>query len=342
MPTFIIDSAGQIVLWNRGIEDLMHAEQSEVMGHLYAELPGDWPDLLLETAAAPIFESIVDVVIDGKQQELMLIAYRVRLEEIGSVCIVHLHDMSQRKRNTDRYIHQQRMESLGRLAGGIAHDFNNILTIIRGNALVLKRDESLVKSQRGVSDSIVKATQKGAAMINRLLTFSKPQPFTPYPVDVANLIEETLSLVSHADWERIEVVSEMEPDLPTIDGEPNRLSQVLVNLFVNARDAMPEGGKLTVQVRKKNFLTPAELPQKNIKPGAYLIIRVIDTGLGMSRDVADRIFEPFFSTKAAGKGSGLGLSNVHSIVKQHDGWIEVDSTPEKGSTFTVFLPASGN
>jgi two-component system, cell cycle sensor histidine kinase and response regulator CckA len=339
LPTFIIDPSGRIVLWNRGMTKLMTTEESGVIGHLYDELPGDWPDLLLETAAAPTFESIVDVVIDGKQQELMLNAYRVRLEKFGSACIVHLHDLSQRKRHTDRHIHQQRMESLGRLAGGIAHDFNNILTIIRGNALVLRNDEDINQSQRGVSQSIIKATQKGAAMINRLLTFSKPQPFTPYPVDLANLIDETLSLVSHADWEKIEVVSEMEPDLPAIQGEPNRLSQVLVNLFVNARDAMPEGGKLIVRVQRHHFLTPSELPQAGVVPGTYIAVEVIDSGIGMPKDVIDRIFEPFFTTKSTGKGTGLGLPNVHSIVKQHSGWIEVESTPGEGSNFTVFLPA---
>ncbi|HEX04935.1 MAG TPA: hypothetical protein ENH10_07260 [Bacteroidetes bacterium] len=176
-------------------------------------------------------------------------------------------------------------------------------------------------------------------MINRLLTFSKPQPFTPYPVDLTSLIEETLSLVSHADWENVTVVSEMEPDMPAIQGEPNRLSQVLVNLFVNGRDAMPEGGTLTVKVRRRNFLTPSELPQAGVEPGTYICVEVCDTGIGMAEDIIDRIFEPFFTTKSTGKGTGLGLPNVHSIIKQHSGWIEVESTVGVGSTFTLYIPA---
>ncbi|MCB2212330.1 PAS domain-containing protein [bacterium] len=340
LPTFILDPAGRIAMWNRGMLNLTGIQEDEVLGHVYDELPGDWPDLLLETAAQSTFESISEIAIKSKPRELQLIAYRVRLKDFGSACVVHLHDMSRRKQHTDRYIHQQRMESLGRLAGGIAHDFNNILTIIRGNALVLRNDESLSDKQRSVSESVIKATQKGAAMINRLLTFSKPQPFTPYPLDIANLVDETMSLVSHADWERIQVETEMEPDLPSVKGDANRLSQVLVNLFVNARDAMPEGGTLSVVVQRRNFLTPSELPQAGVDPGTYLLIAVSDTGVGIPRDVQDRIFEPFFTTKSTGKGTGLGLPNVHSIVKQHGGWVDLESSDGEGSTFTVYLPAA--
>lgn len=340
LPTFIADEEGQIVFWSRGMVALTMLPEDEALSQTLDSFAPDWPDLLLETAAARIFEAPVTITLGEKTHDLYLSSYRRRIPGQGSLCVVHLVDLSRRRQHEERQLHQQRMESLGRLAGGIAHDFNNILTIIRGNALVLRNDNRLPESHHSVSESIIKATQKGAAMINRLLTFSKPQPFTPFPVSVQSLIDDTLALVRSSEWDMIKVHSTMEPDLPPILGEPNRLSQVMVNLFVNARDAMPEGGDLFVHVGKQNYLTPSDLPAEGVEPGSYISISVRDTGTGMPREVVDRIFEPFFTTKSSGKGTGLGLPNVHTIIRQHSGWVDVESSPGKGSTFTLHLPVA--
>ncbi|MBS1262677.1 MAG: Wide host range VirA protein [Calditrichaeota bacterium] len=339
-PTFVTDPEGRVLFWNRGMETMLDVSSATAKGHEYHIYFADIPDLLLETAAADVYTGEIEIKRRRQSRHYLLTAHRVHLPEFGSACLVHLHDLSRRKQHEERQLHQQRMESLGRLAGGIAHDFNNILTIIRGNAVALRNSDEMQAEFREMATSIVKATQKGGAMINRLLTFSKPQPYTPFPIVVETLIEETLALVSRADWERVELDTVLELDLPQIKGEPNRLSQVLVNLVVNAHDAMPEGGTLTVAAKRESYLTPSELPDGDVRPGNYVAISITDTGGGMDDDVKGRIFEPFFTTKGSGKGTGLGLPNVHLIVRQHGGWLDVDSTPGKGSTFTVHLPVA--
>jgi PAS domain S-box-containing protein len=232
----------------------------------------------------------------------------------------------------------QKMEAVGLLAGGIAHDFNNLLTAISGYAELslssLPDDDPVVRNLRGIHE----AAGRAASLTHQLLAFGRRQPLQLMASDVSVIAKGTRTLLERLIGEDIELVMDLGQDLPTVCVDPGQIGQVIINLAVNARDAMPEGGKLTIGAERVAFGEAQAASSPHARPGTFAKLTVADTGIGMTDEIMKHIFEPFFTTKGQWCGTGLGLSVVYGIVEQHGGWIDVDSVPGKGSTFSVFVP----
>ncbi len=232
----------------------------------------------------------------------------------------------------------QKLEAVGQLAGGVAHDFNNLLTAIGGYAALLERRVAADdKARRDVAE-ILKATEKGGALIAQLLAFSRRQPLEPVLLNVNTVVADLENMLGRLLGGRVGLVVHLSDTGGWVKADRTQLEQVLLNLAVNAGDAMPGGGTLTMAVEECE-LGPDEAGARDVAPGAFVRLRVSDTGTGMSERIAARIFEPFFTTKEE-KGTGLGLATVYGIVKQSGGHIEVETQPGNGTTFRVYLPRS--
>ena len=234
----------------------------------------------------------------------------------------------------------QKMEAFGQLAGGVAHDFNNILTVIMGYASMLTASTKLEDRTRDMINEIFAASERAANLTRQLLTFSRKKEMSAGPLNLNQVISGLTKMLRRIIGETISMRCDLEPDLPAIHADEGMIEQVLMNLVINARDAMPRGGQLTITTE----LMP---PGKAIHPethrpatGKWVCLSVRDSGCGMSPELQTQIFEPFFTTKGAGKGTGLGLATVYGIVKQHSGWIEVESRLGHGSIFKIILPVA--
>jgi PAS domain S-box-containing protein len=264
------------------------------------------------------------------------------LVEIGSELYIQatVRDITERKKLESQLLHSQKMESIGTLAGGIAHDFNNILTGIIGLALVIKRRMNKDDPLRLYVEQIDTAAQSGAHLTGSLLTFSRKQKASLIPMNINDAIINSSGILERVIGEHIAFDITLADTDSKVMADSNQIEQVLMNLATNARDAMPEGGSLTISTGF--FVINDEFVKTNGygKEGAYTLISVSDTGMGMDKQTRDKIFEPFYTTKEVHKGTGLGLSIVYGIVKQHNGFITVESEPHKGTTFNVYLPVT--
>ena len=258
-----------------------------------------------------------------------------------------IRDITDRKRSERereliqaRLSQSQKMEAIGRFAGGIAHDFNNILTAIRGNAelAVVEMDKTNPLYSR--LDGIITSVLLASRLTRQLLLFSRGQPFELVPLDINRVIGDLLLMISRLIGEEITVSADLSPDAWTIEADEGNIEQVIMNLAVNARDAMPTGGTLTIKTGNAVIDGKKAASVPDARPGEAVRLSVTDTGVGMSRELISRIFEPFFTTKEAGKGTGFGLAVVYSIVKQHNGWITVESEEGRGTTFSIYFPAT--
>jgi len=233
-----------------------------------------------------------------------------------------------------------KMEAVGRLAGGVAHDFNNLLTVIRGNSDLLLERGGADKPQLRYLEQIQKAADRAVSMTRQLLAFSRMQVLQPQVLDLNNTISEMSKMIPRLIGEHIEFSFLPEPKLAPILADPGQIEQVFLNLAVNARDAMPDGGKLIVQTRNMLIGETEACLRPPMSPGDYVLLSVSDSGQGMSAEIRAHIFEPFFTTKEVGKGTGMGLATVYGIVKQSGGFIWVQSALGKGTTFEIYLPRS--
>jgi len=242
----------------------------------------------------------------------------------------------------ERLRQAHKMEAVGRLAGGVAHDFNNLLTIIRGNSdLLIDRDGADAFHKRCI-EQIQKASGRAVSMTRQLLAFSRMQVLQPRVLDLNAVVAEMSKMLPRLIGEHIEQVFVPDPKLKLVTADPGQIEQVLMNLAVNSRDAMPDGGTLTVRTANVQMTQVNSARHGSMTPGSYVLLSVSDTGIGMDEETRTHIFEPFFTTKEVGKGTGLGLATVYGIVKQSGGFIWVESTPGKGTTFEIYLPlASG-
>jgi PAS domain S-box-containing protein len=238
----------------------------------------------------------------------------------------------------DQLLQAQKMEAVGRLAGGIAHDFNNLLGVILGYAGMLARSLEAGDPQRQRVEQIQKASQRAAALTRQLLAFSRRQILQPRPVDLAATVHEMDTMLRRVIGEDIELVATASEGHAVVMVDPGQMDQVLMNLVLNARDAMPRGGRLTVSTEVVHLRDARAWSGEAMPDGVYAALRVRDTGSGMPPEVQERLFEPFFTTKPVGEGTGLGLPTVYGIVRQSGGYVDVESEVGEGSVFTVFLP----
>jgi PAS domain S-box-containing protein len=253
--------------------------------------------------------------------------------------LASIRDMTDRRLMEEKLFQSQKMEAVGQLTGGVAHDINNLLQVIIGNAEVLaghETDEEVRNSAR----YILLAAERGAELTRRLLIFARRQTLTTKPVDVGMLLRRIEGLARRTLGEDIHVTTTIEHDLPPATADEAQLESGILNLCLNARDAMPEGGHLTIDARCETVDAAATNDSDNLAPGQYIRITVADTGTGMPPDVVQRAFEPFFTTKAQGKGTGLGLSMVYGLMKQLGGGAKISSAPDEGTTLTLYLPAA--
>src|SRR5207245_1547156 len=229
---------------------------------------------------------------------------------------------------------------VGQLAGGVAHDFNNILTIIKGHADLMLSGSRLSEELASSLEKITAAADRAANLTRQMLTFSRQQIMQPRVLDLNQVINDSASGLEETLGERIALKLELANDLPPVYADAVMIEQAVMNLTVNARDAMPEGGQLTIRTSAAEIDMPHVLRNPEALVGRFACLSVADTGLGMDAQVLPRIFDPFFTTKEVGQGTGLGLATVYGAIKLHHGWIEVSSEPGKGSVFNIFLPAT--
>jgi two-component system cell cycle sensor histidine kinase/response regulator CckA len=233
----------------------------------------------------------------------------------------------------------QKMEAVGRLAGGIAHDFNNLLTVILGYSELLASTPNLAPASKQSVEMIQKAGRQAAAVTHQLLAFSRKQMLQPRIIDLNALLTDFEKILRRVIGEHIELKTHPDADSSRVKADPNQIEQVILNLGVNARDAMPKGGRMLIRTANVEFDTAAARAQApDLSPGCYVLLEVSDTGQGMTDEVKSRIFEPFFTTKEPGKGTGLGLATVYGVVKQSGGSLTVESSSGRGSTFRIYLP----
>ena len=258
----------------------------------------------------------------------------------GQPVAVHgiLRDATERRRLEEQLLQAQKMEAIGRLAGGVAHDFNNLLTVINGYSDMLLNDLAADDPERSAVEEIRGAGERAAALTKQLLTFGRRQIRRPRPLDLNALIRGAERMLQRLIDENILLETNLGPELGLIEADPGQMNQLLLNLSVNARDAMPDGGRLVISTANSHF-DPEKAPP-GCPPGDYVKLTVADTGAGMNEETMRHIFEPFFTTKPSGLGAGLGLATVYAIVKQGGGCIRVDSAPGKGCSFEIRLPCA--
>jgi len=247
-------------------------------------------------------------------------------------------DVTDQRHLEEQFRQSQKMEAVGQLAGGIAHDFNNLLTAILGNTQLLLRDLPAGDAKRGDVEEIRKASERAASLTRQLLAYSRRQMLQPVVLDLNVVVAEMDKMLRRLIGEHIALATVLAPDLGRVRADPNQIEQVIVNLAVNARDAMTEGGKLTIETANIDLDEPFAQAHFGSLPGPYAMLAVTDSGTGMDATVRAHLFEPFFTTKEVGKGTGLGLATVYGIVKQSGGYISVYSEPGQGSSFKIYLP----
>jgi signal transduction histidine kinase len=246
----------------------------------------------------------------------------------------------ERNRLEEQFRQSQKMEAVGRLAGGVAHDFNNLLTVITGYSDLLLAKRDLQDGQRTALEQIRRSAERGGALTNQLLAFSRRQPLQPRTIHLNELVLQIEKLLRRLIGEDIELVTVPAAARDVAEADPGRLEQVIMNLAVNARDAMPDGGKLTIETGTVQLTESFPARQLGVKPGNYVTISIVDTGVGMDEQTLSHLFEPFFTTKNPGRGTGLGLATAYGIIRQSGGAIGFSSELGLGTTARIYLPMS--
>lgn len=340
----VCDLKFQIIYWNKGAERIYGWTVSEVLGKDICDLLcGGNTDVLqqAQTALEEKGEWKTDTKHQTKTGKNVTVESRwtmVRNEQNQPDYILITNtDITERKQIEQQLLRAQRMESIGTLAGGIAHDLNNILSPILMSVEMLQLGEHDEETHRWLSIARENA-ERGADLIRQVLTFARGMEGERISVQIKHIIKDLIKVLQETLPKSITVKYEIDPELHIVSADPTQIHQVLMNLCINARDAMPNGGTMTVKAR--NILLDENYARMNIeaKEGEYVLLSVSDTGTGMSADIQKRIFDPFFTTKELGKGTGLGLATAMTIVKSHGGFINVYSELGKGTQFTVYLP----
>jgi PAS domain S-box-containing protein len=343
-PIFAWDIEGGIVFWNKAATETYGYEREEAIGRVSHDLlatvhpegiadikealrrDGRWSGELSHTT-----RDGRRIVVEGRMALLAT-------PNGGQVVLESCRDITARRTAEDTLHHAQKMEAVGQLTGGIAHDFNNLLTIILANLQMLEDELGPGSLPADLAGSATRAAQRGAELTRKLLIFARRQRLEATSLDVNELVSSMTGMLARTLGEHIRIVESLTPDLPNVLVDSGQLETALLNLAVNARDAMPQGGRLSIETREIVIDDDDERRDSGLAPGPYVLVAVSDTGSGMANEVVARAFEPFFTTKEAGKGTGLGLSMVYGFVKQSGGHVSLYSELGYGTTAKLYLP----
>ena len=321
---------GSDEMLGESIFDFLHPDDRDAMSVKLAEV--------LRSPGKPVTQDIRLQHADGSWRAIESIAVNRLSDPSVEAIVVNARDITDRRKLEEQLRHAQKMEAVGQLAGGIAHDFNNLLTAILGYCNLMRDDMPAEDPLRADLDEIHTAGERAASLTRQLLAFSRRQMLQPQVIDVNSVVQQLEKLLRRLISENVELVTALAPDLLNVRVDPASIEQILVNLTVNARDAMPRGGRLTIETANVDLDETFVIAHVPMKPARYVMIAVGDTGEGMDADTQARVFEPFFTTKEQGKGSGLGLATVYGMVKQGGGYIWVYSEPGHGTVFKVYFP----
>lgn len=346
VQTFIVKDA-HLIFANQTMHSQLGYEPGELVGkHVFEALAPDVQQTVTDwhsrMRAGELGTNELETRALTKQGENRWV--RIWLQEISdfggsSVLIGHMVDVTEERELRSQLEHSQRLESLGTLAGGVAHEFNNVLQAILLNASLLQVEQDASEREGEKLRTIIERTEYGARLTDQLLTFSRRAPVQIGPLNLSNVVEETRRLLERTMPRHVRLHCQLEQQLWTIQGDSGRLKQILINLALNARDAMSAEGHLTFETQNVMLNNAAIKTMRKLKPGPHVLLKVTDDGAGMDPQVASRAFEPFFTTKSVGQGTGLGLSIVHGIVDTHGGCIKLNSRPGEGTSFHIYLPA---
>ena len=344
LPIYALDTASVVQSWNQAAEVLFGWRAEEVVGRPLPTIPSDRTEYdrlrerLLEGESIRATE-VTRVRKDGTSVVLSLSAAPLRDatgEVVGTLSIAA--DLTELRQLEVQYRQAQKMEAVGRLAGGIAHDFNNILTAILGTTSLMAETIGADSPARLDLLEVEKAARRAAGLTHQLLAFSRRQVLEPQVIDANDLVRDVEAMLRRLIGENIELRTILSPDAGTVRADPGQLEQAIVNLVVNARDAMPRGGRVTVETASAEFDSQYVTGHAAAVPGPYVLLAISDTGTGMNAETRAHLFEPFYTTKEPGKGTGLGLATVYGIVKQSGGYIWAYSELGHGATFKIYLP----
>lgn len=345
----LIDASGIVLMFNPACERLFGYKSAEVAGRNvkllmpepYRKEHDGYLKNYIRTGAAKIIGIGREVTGQRKDGSTFPIDLSVGEAKQGgqSVFVGMIHDLTDRKRTEEQLVQAQKMEAVGQLAGGIAHDFNNLLTVIAGNAELLQESLAGRPDLEELARGIINAGDRGAELTQRILAFSRRQVLKPAEIDCNKLIETLRPLLGRTLHEDVDIRTSLDTELWPTFADRAQLESAILNLAINAQDAMPDGGVLSLTTTNMPLDHEYQEHYPEVRPGRYVMIAVSDTGAGMSSEVLARAFEPFFTTKEIGKGSGLGLSMIYGFVKQSNGHVTIYSAPELGTTVRIYLPA---
>jgi PAS domain S-box-containing protein len=346
----LIDAQGVVLMFNPACERLFGYRAAEVIGqNVKTLMPTSYReehDRYLSNYHTTGLRKIIGVgrEVVGQRKDgttfPMDLSVGEAKQEGQSVFVGVIHDLTDRKRTEEQLIQAQKMETVGQLSGGIAHDFNNLLTVIIGNSETLSDRLKARPDLKQLSDTVLGAGERGAELTRRLLAFSRRQILKPVPIDCQRLIDDMNELLRRTLREDIEIETSHAQALPRALVDPPQLESAILNLALNAQDAMPNGGHITITTADAVLDERYRDDHPEVLPGEYVMISVTDDGSGMAPQVLDRVFEPFYTTKDVGKGSGLGLSMVYGFVKQSNGHVSIYSEPGLGTTVRLYLPTA--
>lgn len=341
VPLLKLTPKGVVARANRCARDLLRAtrKDGQNISDLMEGLGRSIPDWLGDAAAGKGLGRSEFLRLTRPEQETFVQVTLTRVVEDGEVLLVAiLNDATELKSLEAQFVQSQKMQAIGQLAGGVAHDFNNLLTAISGHCdlLLLRHDQG--DPEYGDLIQIHQNANRAAGLVGQLLAFSRKQTLRPERLDLRDILADLTHLLNRLVGEKVRLDLRQNPVLPRIRADKRQLEQVIMNLVVNARDAMSNGGTIRIETDERTLDKPMTQGRAKVPAGSYVVVRVEDEGTGIPQDKLEKIFEPFYTTKRTGEGTGLGLSTVYGIVKQTGGFIFVDSTPGKGSVFTLMFP----
>ncbi len=346
----LIDDKGIVTMFNPACERLFGYTAEEVMGqNVKMLMPSQFRnehDTYLGNYHRTHHAKIIGIgrEVEGQRKDGSTFPMNLSVgeaeQEGGSIFVGIIHDLTDRKHTENQLVQAQKMEAVGQLSGGLAHDFNNLLTVIIGNADLLF-DKLIVRPDMQKQATAIRAAGlRGAVLTQRLLAFSRRQTLQSQSIDCNDLIFSMLHMLQRTLRDDIEIITSLEDNIRHAFADPTQLESAILNLSINARDAMPEGGRLTIATAIMPLDESYRQQHPEVLPGEYIAISITDDGTGMPRNVLERVFEPFFTTKDVGKGSGLGLSMVYGFIKQSNGHISIYSEPGLGTTVRLYLPTA--